>query len=219
MTERNHVGELGADGRMLKWVLNKWSVRICTGFRWLRIGTSGGLLWTSSRDVRFQVLTAATMKMTAFWDIASWCWSQYAHLKRRSTPTRPHDATSQKAPISKLMRRISASKTGNSLCLSVCRTCTAPRTRRTSGSSRSLRCRTSRVQGAGNFLAAIPGYSLWGKHWLLTRCINYMRYVASHTTSWNTRRCSGFKIKWKNSSDMFVAGFWILAAPNLVGIG
>jgi hypothetical protein len=25
-------------------------------------------------------------------------------------------------------------------------------------------------------------------------------------TSWNTRRCSGFKIKWKNSSDMFVAG-------------
>jgi hypothetical protein len=38
-------------------------------------------------------------------------------------------------------------------------------------------------------------------------------------TSWNTRRCSGFKIKWKNSSDMFVIGFWIFATPNLVGIG
>jgi hypothetical protein len=38
-------------------------------------------------------------------------------------------------------------------------------------------------------------------------------------TSWNTRRCSGFKIRWKNSSDMFVAGFWIVATPNLVGIG
>jgi hypothetical protein len=37
-------------------------------------------------------------------------------------------------------------------------------------------------------------------------------------TSWNTRRCSGFKIKWNNSSDMFVAGFWIVAAQNLVGI-
>jgi hypothetical protein len=39
------------------------------------------------------------------------------------------------------------------------------------------------------------------------------------STSRNTRRCSGFKIKWKNSSDMFVAGFWIVATPNLVGIG
>jgi hypothetical protein len=37
-------------------------------------------------------------------------------------------------------------------------------------------------------------------------------------TIWNTRRCSGFKIKWKNSSDMFVAGFWIVATPHLVGI-
>jgi hypothetical protein len=38
-------------------------------------------------------------------------------------------------------------------------------------------------------------------------------------TSWNSRRCSGFKIKWKNSSDMFVTGFWIFATLNLVGIG
>jgi hypothetical protein len=38
-------------------------------------------------------------------------------------------------------------------------------------------------------------------------------------TSWNTRRCSGFKIKWKNSSDMFVAGFWIVVRPNLYWIG
>jgi hypothetical protein len=45
-------------------------------------------------------------------------------------------------------------------------------------------------------------------------------YTALYSyTSWNTRRCSGFKIKWKNSSGMFVTGFWIFATPNLVGIG
>jgi hypothetical protein len=38
-------------------------------------------------------------------------------------------------------------------------------------------------------------------------------------TSWNTRRCSGFKKKWTNSSDMFVAGFWIVATPSFVWIG
>jgi hypothetical protein len=40
-----------------------------------------------------------------------------------------------------------------------------------------------------------------------------------YDTSWNTRRCSGFKKKWKNSSDIFVAGFWIVATPSLVWIG
>jgi hypothetical protein len=44
-------------------------------------------------------------------------------------------------------------------------------------------------------------------------------YHILEVSSWNTRRCSGFKIKWKNSSDMFLAGFWIVATPNLVGIG
>jgi hypothetical protein len=38
-------------------------------------------------------------------------------------------------------------------------------------------------------------------------------------TSWNTRSCSGLKIKWWNSSDMFVAEFCIVTTPNLVGIG
>jgi hypothetical protein len=33
------------------------------------------------------------------------------------------------------------------------------------------------------------------------------------STSWNTQR------KVKNSSDMFVAGFWIVATHNLVWIG
>jgi hypothetical protein len=43
-------------------------------------------------------------------------------------------------------------------------------------------------------------------------------YHPYNLTSWNTRRCSGFKIKWKNPSDMFVAGFWIVATQNVVGI-
>jgi hypothetical protein len=41
--------------------------------------------------VRFQVLTAASMKFRVFWDVAP-----YAPLKRRSTSMRLHGATSQK---------------------------------------------------------------------------------------------------------------------------
>jgi hypothetical protein len=54
-----------------------------------------------------------------------------------------------------------------------------------------------------------------------TFCKYYLNkgWIFLRSTIWNTRRCSGFKIKWKNSSDMFVAGFWIVATPNLVGIG
>jgi hypothetical protein len=46
-------------------------------------------------SVRFQVLTAASMKMTVFWDIAS------CNVKRRSTLTILHGVTSicQKAVI------------------------------------------------------------------------------------------------------------------------
>jgi hypothetical protein len=66
-------------------------------------------------NARFQVLTAASMKITAFWDVASssgvdrrfrgaYCiphTRQNASLNRRSTPTRLHGATSQKALIFK----------------------------------------------------------------------------------------------------------------------
>jgi hypothetical protein len=53
--------------------------------------------------VRFQALTAASMKMRAFSDIAPrsdkpWWWRQYAPLKRQST-LRLHDAIYQKALI------------------------------------------------------------------------------------------------------------------------
>jgi hypothetical protein len=73
--------------------------------------------WSS--DARFQVLTAAIMKITAFWDIepcrpvvdrdrcllppSSGRWvtalRQEAHLNRRSASTRLHGAVSQKAVI------------------------------------------------------------------------------------------------------------------------
>jgi hypothetical protein len=36
---RNHLGDLGTDGRILQQGLKMW-----TGFIWLRIGTSGRLL-------------------------------------------------------------------------------------------------------------------------------------------------------------------------------
>jgi uncharacterized MAPEG superfamily protein len=58
--------------------------------------------------------------------------------------------------------------------------------------------------------------------WILTVATVYTLYVHVYIyiyTSRNTRRCSGFKIKWKNSSDMFVVGFWIVGTQNLVVIG
>jgi hypothetical protein len=79
------------------------------------------LLWStdiSSSCVRFQVLTAASMKSIAFLDImpcslvgvdrrfrcacfiiSLLCWGQYTPLKRQSTPTRLHGAISQKLLI------------------------------------------------------------------------------------------------------------------------
>jgi hypothetical protein len=41
---RDHSEDLGVDGKVLEWILEKWSRKVCTGFIWLRIGTSGGLL-------------------------------------------------------------------------------------------------------------------------------------------------------------------------------
>jgi hypothetical protein len=47
-------------------------------------------------SVRFQVHTAESMKFRVFWVMSAWWWSQYAPLKRRSTSTWLHGATSQK---------------------------------------------------------------------------------------------------------------------------
>jgi hypothetical protein len=37
--------DLSVDGRIiLKWILNKYGVRVWAGFIWLRIGSSGGFM-------------------------------------------------------------------------------------------------------------------------------------------------------------------------------
>jgi hypothetical protein len=42
---KNNSEDLGEDGKItLEWILGKWSGKLWTGFIWLRIGTSGGLL-------------------------------------------------------------------------------------------------------------------------------------------------------------------------------
>jgi hypothetical protein len=64
----------------------------------------------TSNQVRFQVFTAASMKMAIFWDVAPstlaktgqrlpWWWKQYAYLKRWSISTWLYGATSQKTVI------------------------------------------------------------------------------------------------------------------------
>jgi hypothetical protein len=43
--ERDHLGKIGVDGRIiLKWILEKYAGKLWTGFFWLRIGSSNGLL-------------------------------------------------------------------------------------------------------------------------------------------------------------------------------
>jgi hypothetical protein len=41
---KNHFEDLDVDGRLLEWILYKQVGRVWTGFIWLRIGTSVGLL-------------------------------------------------------------------------------------------------------------------------------------------------------------------------------
>jgi hypothetical protein len=44
---RDHLEDLGVDGKIiLKWILRKVGKKLWTRCIWLRIGTSGGLLWT-----------------------------------------------------------------------------------------------------------------------------------------------------------------------------
>ena len=46
MREREHLEEPCVDGRIiLRWIFRKWDVGLWTGLIWLRIVTSGGLLW------------------------------------------------------------------------------------------------------------------------------------------------------------------------------
>jgi hypothetical protein len=43
--EKKQLGRIGLDGRIiLKIILKKYDVMVWTGFIWLRVGTSGGLL-------------------------------------------------------------------------------------------------------------------------------------------------------------------------------
>jgi hypothetical protein len=45
LERRDHSEVLGADGKItLEWILGKKGENMWTGFIWLRIGTSGGLL-------------------------------------------------------------------------------------------------------------------------------------------------------------------------------
>jgi hypothetical protein len=46
LRERGHEGDQDVDGRIiLRWIFRKLEGVVRTGWSWLRIGTSGGLLW------------------------------------------------------------------------------------------------------------------------------------------------------------------------------
>jgi hypothetical protein len=39
--EREHIKDLGIDGKIIIWILEICDVMVWTGFSWLRIGSSG----------------------------------------------------------------------------------------------------------------------------------------------------------------------------------
>jgi hypothetical protein len=41
---RDHLEDLGIDGRILEWILGKQGGKVWNGFIWLRIGNNIGLL-------------------------------------------------------------------------------------------------------------------------------------------------------------------------------
>jgi len=44
LRERDHLGDLGVDGRILRSIFRNLDVGVWTGSSWLRIGTGGGHL-------------------------------------------------------------------------------------------------------------------------------------------------------------------------------
>jgi len=44
LRERDHLGDTGVDGRIIRWVFRKWDIEVWTEWNWLRIGTCGGRL-------------------------------------------------------------------------------------------------------------------------------------------------------------------------------
>jgi hypothetical protein len=45
LKEKDHSEELGVDGKIiLEWILQKEGGKVWTGYIWLRIGISGGML-------------------------------------------------------------------------------------------------------------------------------------------------------------------------------
>jgi hypothetical protein len=42
--KRDHWGDPGIDGTIIRWIFRKWDVGVWTGLSWLRIGTGGGHL-------------------------------------------------------------------------------------------------------------------------------------------------------------------------------
>jgi len=44
LSVKDHLGDPGIGGRILRWILRRWDVRVWTGLSWLRIGTDGGHL-------------------------------------------------------------------------------------------------------------------------------------------------------------------------------
>jgi hypothetical protein len=41
---RDHLEDLGVDGKILEWILGKWGGKMWTGCIWLRTGNNGGPL-------------------------------------------------------------------------------------------------------------------------------------------------------------------------------